>query len=78
MPGLDGTGPMGDGRPGRGLGRCSKTRQTQRSDKEQPSGMRPETDASFGREARRGGGRGLQRGLSRDSTCCNLRLDEGT
>jgi hypothetical protein len=58
MPGLDGTGPMGDGRPGRGLGRCSKTRQTQRSDKEQPSGMRPETDASLSRGARTGGGRG--------------------
>lgn len=28
MPNRDGSGPFGDGRPGRGLGNCSKSRNT--------------------------------------------------
>lgn len=28
MPNRDGTGPSGDGRPGRGLGNCGKVRST--------------------------------------------------
>ncbi len=43
MPKLDGTGPMGDGRPGRGLGPC---------------GQEGHPEAGF-REGRRGMGRGL-------------------
>ncbi|MCB5271022.1 MAG: DUF5320 domain-containing protein [Candidatus Cloacimonetes bacterium] len=28
MPGFDGTGPFGDGRPGKGMGNCRKSRRS--------------------------------------------------
>jgi len=63
MPGLDGKGPTGEGRPGRGLGRCGKAKQAQRSDIDPRPEIKPETDANIDSDAGRGGGRG--RGRSR-------------
>ena len=62
MPGLDGTGPTGEGRPGRGQGRCGKGKQAQRSDTTQRSWMKRNTDTTVGRGAGSGGsGRGALR-----------------
>jgi hypothetical protein len=63
MPGLDGKGPTGEGRPGRGLGRCGKAKQGQRSDIQPRPEIKGETDTNMDRGAGNGGGRG--RGRSR-------------
>ena len=58
MPGLDGKGPTGEGRPGRGLGRCGKANQAQGSDIDPRSEIKRETDANIDSAAGRGGRRG--------------------
>ena len=66
MPGLDGTGPMGQGsRTGRGLGRCNPANDTANSNNnfQRPmgGGMGRGRGCGFGRGFGRGfGGRGFQ------------------
>jgi len=59
MPGLDGTGPMGQGsQTGRGLGRCNPANNTEINENiQRPMG------GAFGRGYGRGMGRGMGRGF---------------
>jgi hypothetical protein len=76
MPGLDGKGPTGEGRPGRGLGRCG----SQRSDVQPRPQIKGETDTNMDRGAGNGGGRGGRRRRGtcrrRNGTNFNVQLDE--
>ena len=58
MPWQNGTGPTGEGRPGRGLGRCGKAKQGKESDTGQHPGKTQDNDTPTGRGAGNGGGRG--------------------
>ncbi len=49
MPNFDGTGPFGDGRPGRGLGNCYPERRAQ--SRPFGRGLRRALGGSFGRRA---------------------------
>lgn len=63
MPGLDRTGPLGEGpRTGRALGKCGKTKGIRRSDVGPGAGKRLGGRMPLGGRAGMGGGRGRRGG----------------
>ena len=85
MPGLDGKGPTGEGRPGRGLGRCGKAKQAERSDVQPRPQINGDAETSVDWGAGNGGGRGrASRGCGRmqsgriDRQACATSVEGGT